>query len=277
MPSIYANISTEFPVRPQPLIKLTDFGLSRFIDSVNPLLTTRCGSEAYAAPELVIGGGRAGVASSLRSPWFTEDRAAGYAHENDFESENAGGYDARKTDAWACGVVLYALVVGRLPFGEGPGEALAKISGEGGAARGFSPMERRQWLMKIARGEWHWPESDVSKDTPDSGELLGSSLVRSTGAKPVVEKLLVRDPSRRARVKDFWSDEWVNTMLRGFHWDPTTRPSLGSTINLRPYHRLFRRVLISQAPTCCQSPLQTPGGVSFWRQHLIPQYWGRLL
>lgn len=210
MPPIYADTSPEFPVPPQPLIKLTDFGLSRFIDSANPLLTTRCGSEAYAAPELVIGGGRAGVASSPRSPWFTEDRAAGYTHENDFESENAGGYDARETDAWACGVVLYALVVGRLPFGEGPGEALAKISGEGGAARGFSPMERRQWLMKIARGEWHWPESDVGKDAPDSGELLGSRLVRSTGAKRVVEKLLVRDPSRRTRVKDLWSDEWVN-------------------------------------------------------------------
>ncbi|KAJ3768110.1 kinase-like domain-containing protein, partial [Lentinula raphanica] len=69
--------SPSLPASSQPLVKLTDFGLSRFIDPAKPLLTTRCGSEAYAAPELV--------------------------------SESAGGYDARETDAWACGVVLYAL------------------------------------------------------------------------------------------------------------------------------------------------------------------------
>ncbi|KAF9484955.1 Pkinase-domain-containing protein, partial [Pholiota conissans] len=68
------------PALPAPFIKLTDFGLSRFVEldahgDAEPL-STRCGSEAYAAPELVTGG---------------------------------GVYDARKTDAWACGVVLYAL------------------------------------------------------------------------------------------------------------------------------------------------------------------------
>ncbi|PPQ83027.1 hypothetical protein CVT26_012065, partial [Gymnopilus dilepis] len=48
------------PTPPSPLIKLTDFGLSRFVE-LHPatgdaeLLTTRCGSEAYAAPELVTG------------------------------------------------------------------------------------------------------------------------------------------------------------------------------------------------------------------------------
>ncbi|KAF8823742.1 hypothetical protein HHX47_DHR9000208 [Lentinula edodes] len=203
--------ATKLPTPPQPLIKLTDFGLSRFIDPANPLLTTRCGSEAYAAPELVVSGGRAGVASSTKSPWFMEDEAAGYAHETDSESENAGGYDARETDAWACGVVLYALVARRLPFGEGPGETLGagQITGEGGLIRGFNPMERRQWLMKIARGEWHWPGMEMNSKAMMSSELHGSDLVRSVGAKRAVAKLLVRDPSRRARIKDFWNDEWV--------------------------------------------------------------------
>ncbi|KAJ3788313.1 kinase-like protein, partial [Lentinula aff. detonsa] len=172
------NIQPALPVPPQPLIKLTDFGLSRFIDPAKPLLTTRCGSEAYAAPD-----------------------------------ESAGGYDARETDAWACGVVLYALVARRLPFGEGPGETLGagKISGEGGDERSFSPMQRRQWLMKIARGEWHWPEVESETDPRllTSSELRGAGLVHSIGAKRAVGKLLVRDPSRRARVKDLWNDEWV--------------------------------------------------------------------
>ncbi|EPQ25850.1 uncharacterized protein PFL1_06946 [Pseudozyma flocculosa PF-1] len=65
-----------------PLVKLTDFGLSRFIDPQQPSLETRCGSEEYAAPELIIG----------------------------------KRYDGRKTDAWALGVVLYAMLTGSLPF-----------------------------------------------------------------------------------------------------------------------------------------------------------------
>lgn len=68
-----------------PLIKLTDFGLSRFISPSSPLLRTRCGSEAYAAPELVI--------------------------------KSVDGYDARETDSWACGVCLYELACRSLPFG----------------------------------------------------------------------------------------------------------------------------------------------------------------
>ena len=34
-------------------IQLSDLGLARFIDPHTPLTRTRCGSEAYAAPELV--------------------------------------------------------------------------------------------------------------------------------------------------------------------------------------------------------------------------------
>lgn len=67
---------------PHPLVTLTDFGLSRKIDPENPELTTRCGSEDYVSPELVMG-----------QP-----------------------YDGRETDTWAMGVVLYCLLEGRLPF-----------------------------------------------------------------------------------------------------------------------------------------------------------------
>ncbi|KAH9069425.1 hypothetical protein EDB83DRAFT_2518571 [Lactarius deliciosus] len=42
------------PAEDQPLIELTDFGLSRKIDPDDPWLSTRCGSESYAAPELLI-------------------------------------------------------------------------------------------------------------------------------------------------------------------------------------------------------------------------------
>lgn len=63
-------------------IKLTDFGLARFIDPADPVLTTRCGSEEYAAPELLMG-----------QP-----------------------YDGRSTDIWALGIILYIMLVGYPPF-----------------------------------------------------------------------------------------------------------------------------------------------------------------
>jgi serine/threonine protein kinase len=66
----------------QPMLKVTDFGLARVIDPESPILTTRCGSEEYAAPEIV----------------------------------QSKGYDGRQTDTWALGVILYTLLVGYLPF-----------------------------------------------------------------------------------------------------------------------------------------------------------------
>jgi serine/threonine protein kinase len=230
----------DLPQPPAPLIKLTDFGLSRFVDIrteeekardrearrrtsmrrskarqgvstsdgdssadedrhpeeeeeeeeeeyEGPLLSTRCGSEAYAAPELVMGGGR----------------AAG-----------KGVYDARETDAWACGVVLYALVGRRLPFGEGVSVDAGVgqgIKGEGaGRAGGGLGVARRQWLMRIARGEYEWPcFDDDGEGDRGEGELIGKRLVHSEGAKRIVEMLLVRNPKKRVRVGDLWEDEWM--------------------------------------------------------------------
>ncbi|KAG2020913.1 CAMK/CAMKL/GIN4 protein kinase, variant 2 [Coprinopsis cinerea AmutBmut pab1-1] len=183
---------------PTPIVKLTDFGLSRFIDIGNgergqgEMLNTRCGSEAYAAPELVMGGGPRGV------------------------------YDGRETDAWACGVVLYALVGRKLPFGEGVGIGMdgghgtqSHINGERVHPPGYSSrkhaVERRAWLMRIAKGEYEWPEvpSDAAAVEDGDGELVGPRLALSEGAKRVVGRLLVRDPKKRARIVDLWEDDWM--------------------------------------------------------------------
>lgn len=199
-----AFLADSLPPISTPLIKLTDFGLSRFIDPAEPLLSTRCGSEAYAAPELVISGGRKGVASSSVI-WGDPSTANNTGNK---------GYDARETDAWACGIVLYGLVARRLPFGEGPGQAFTEtgIRGEAGRGGGYvSVAERRQWLMKIARGDWVWPESSSSPQSEDSNAILrGVTLSRSVGARRIAERLLVRDPSRRSRVIDLLGDEWMD-------------------------------------------------------------------
>ena len=161
------------------------------------LLWTRCGSEAYAAPELVIGGSASAKEGG--------------------ENGRRGVYDARKTDAWACGVVLYALVARRLPFGEGVGvqpvSGGGQIGGERGGATGRGSLaERRHWLMRIARGEYEWPgdqREEESQVQVEENELVGCGLIHSQGARRIVGRLLTRDPRKRARIGDLWDDPWM--------------------------------------------------------------------
>ncbi|KAG0289190.1 hypothetical protein BGZ98_003948 [Dissophora globulifera] len=99
---------TGMPLRPR--VKLTDFGLAKVIEEDSPLLTTRCGSEDYAAPEIIL----------------------------------AQPYDGREADIWSLGVVLYALLVGFLPFNMRPG------------------MGRKSFLSMIANAEFGFPGEKVS-------------------------------------------------------------------------------------------------------------------
>jgi protein-serine/threonine kinase len=89
MPINDLSTIADWQTYPNPIVTLTDLGLGRFIPEppASPMLTTRCGSEDYAAPELLMG----------------------------------QEYDGRMTDAWALGVLLYATMEGRLPFDPIPG------------------------------------------------------------------------------------------------------------------------------------------------------------
>ncbi|CAL1703349.1 unnamed protein product [Somion occarium] len=173
-------LTDPLPSLPAPLIKLTDFGLSRFIDPNQPLLTTRCGSESYAAPELVTG----------------------------------RPYDGRETDAWACGVVLYAMATRRLPFDRpkqghhGPKEEAKLFAKDGDHNR----AERKALLVRIAKGEYSWPvvdDVDADADVGAVEPLRGVGLCASEGIRRVVGKLLVREAKKREKVIDLWEDEWM--------------------------------------------------------------------
>lgn len=65
-------------------LKVTDFGLSAFSEHLKQdgLLHTTCGTPAYVAPEVI----------------------------------GKNGYDGAKADIWSCGVILYVLLAGFLPF-----------------------------------------------------------------------------------------------------------------------------------------------------------------
>ena len=62
-------------------IKIADFGMAQLMKN-NSILKTSCGSPHYASPEIIEG------------------------HT----------YDAKVTDVWSIGVILYALITGSLPF-----------------------------------------------------------------------------------------------------------------------------------------------------------------
>ncbi|KFG62839.1 putative histone kinase SNF1, partial [Toxoplasma gondii RUB] len=91
-------------------IKIVDFGLSNTY-TCRSNLKTACGSPSYAAPEMVEG----------------------------------KAYDPLAVDIWSCGVILYALIAGYLPFEDDSTEGLYR---------------------KIVKGEFECPEW-ISKDAED--------------------------------------------------------------------------------------------------------------
>lgn len=169
----------------RPLLKISDFGLSRFVDPSSPLLETRCGSEEYAAPELIIG----------------------------------KRYDGRKTDVWAMGVVLYALLSGALPFlsnSEGDQAvqgtfAMGTYARERGMAE-QGALARKAHLLRIAKGDLRWPAStneasldQVLPPCPTSNRLI------TPLARRLVARLLRRDANKRANAWEAWDEEWLTS------------------------------------------------------------------
>ncbi|KAL8727885.1 MAG: hypothetical protein Q9166_005762 [cf. Caloplaca sp. 2 TL-2023] len=143
---------------PHPIVTLTDLGLGRWIPKppASPMLDTRCGSEDYAAPEVLLG----------------------------------QEYDGRATDAWALGVLLYAVIEGRLPFDPIPG------------SRRKSPTSHR-----IARVEWSWIKFGDKDGEWDP--VKGASL---EGAHEIVKGLVERSRSRWSLEK-VEATEWVRQGL----------------------------------------------------------------
>ncbi|RKO88960.1 kinase-like domain-containing protein [Blyttiomyces helicus] len=122
-------------------IKLTDFGLARRFDPSIPLVA-RCGSEEYAAPEVI----------------------------------QAQPYDGRKTDIWALGIILFALLTKHLPFCILPGQ------------------RPKTMFHKIARADYRFPASaeGVSED-----------------AKDLVRIILQANPARRATIEEICAHPWL--------------------------------------------------------------------
>ena len=100
-------------------------------------------------------------------------------------------YDGRQTDAWALGVVLFALLTGALPF-------LANTE-----EQPVDMKARKSYLMKIARADYKWPTEE--------GKLVNRE------SKQVCERLLVRVPASRAKVDMLWEMEWMQGGSEDWH------------------------------------------------------------
>jgi 5'-AMP-activated protein kinase catalytic alpha subunit len=117
-------------------IKIVDFGLSNTYKN-NELLKTACGSPCYAAPEMIAG----------------------------------KKYHGLTVDIWSCGVILFALVCGYLPF-EDPNTALL--------------------YKKILNGDYTIPKF-VSNEGRD-----------------LIKNILNTDPTKRFTIDDIRKHSWMN-------------------------------------------------------------------
>jgi carbon catabolite-derepressing protein kinase len=120
-------------------VNIADFGLSNIMTDGN-FLKTSCGSPNYAAPEVI--GGKL--------------------------------YAGPEVDVWSCGVILYVLLVGRLPFDD---EHIPSL------------------FAKIARGTYSIPQW------------------MPNGAANLIKKMLVVNPVQRATIDDIRMDPWFLTEL----------------------------------------------------------------
>ncbi|KAF8135987.1 kinase-like domain-containing protein [Mycena galopus ATCC 62051] len=118
-----------------PLIKIADWGMAAFAPPALQLETS-CGSPHYASPEIV----------------------------------NGERYQGNATDIWSCGVILYALLTGRLPFDDKNVKVL---------------------LAKVKSGKFEMP----GWIDPVATDLLS--------------RMLVVDVSRRITIPEIMSHPWL--------------------------------------------------------------------
>ncbi|CAN6277738.1 unnamed protein product [Urochloa humidicola] len=115
-------------------LKVSDFGL-RELTKPGQLLSTSCGSPCYIAPEVIL-------------------------HKS---------YDGAAADVWSCGVILFELLAGYLPFQDSS----------------LTSLYRRISLAQFTFPRWFTPLQ-----------------------KKLISRILDPSPIRRAKISDIFDDKW---------------------------------------------------------------------
>ncbi|KAI0078302.1 Pkinase-domain-containing protein [Panus rudis PR-1116 ss-1] len=129
-----------------PLIKIADWGMAAFAPP-SLQLETSCGSPHYASPEIV----------------------------------NGHKYTGTATDIWSCGVILYALLTGRLPFDD---------------------KNVRTLLNKVKTGKYEMP------------------AYIDPLAKDLLSRMLVVDVHKRISMSDILAHPWLQGSTPGILYVP---------------------------------------------------------
>jgi 5'-AMP-activated protein kinase catalytic alpha subunit len=156
-------------------VKIADFGLSNMMRD-GSFLKTSCGSPNYAAPEVISGQLYAGA----------------------------------EVDIWSCGVILYALLCGNLPFDD---ENIANL------------------FKKIKGGVYTMP-----------GYL-------SEGCRDLIPRMLVVDPLHRITIPQLRRHSWFQVNMPPYLTSAEHQPAPGtstSEVNLQVLAELCRKLDISR-------------------------------
>ncbi|XP_020088354.1 CBL-interacting serine/threonine-protein kinase 12-like [Ananas comosus] len=186
-------------------LKLSDFGLSAVAEQKRAaaLFSTMCGTPAYVAPELL-------------------------AHR---------AYDAARADVWSCGVVLFGLQAGYLPFRDINGKAMGH---------------------RIRKGEVRYPKSF-------SSDLTG-----------LLHRIFVPDPTKRITISEIMETSWFRkdfrevklydrcSSLDNIEYEHTPGSSFDSSPAARRLTKLNAFDIISFSPWLKLSGMFEDGGCERW-------------
>ncbi|KAM4061574.1 kinase [Hirsutella rhossiliensis] len=174
-PAELADPTMDWATLPQSVVTLTDLGLSRRVAD-DEKLETRCGSDDYAAPEVIMG-----------QP-----------------------YDGRAIDAWSLGVLLYALLEARLPFDPHPGMSDAHRM----RSRTSHRIARVEWRWIEYAGEDGDHEGNLAKfeERGLAGAMeITEGLLKRARSRWSVEKVTaqpwVRDAVQVDGGLQFWEED----------------------------------------------------------------------
>jgi serine/threonine protein kinase len=163
--------------------KIADFGLSHHIVP-NRLLETACGTLGYAAPEIV----------------------------------RCEAYDGRKADIWSCGVLLFAMCTGRLPW---------------------MTCNETEQFDQMTRGDFAVPA------------FVSPPIAR------LIQRMLVVKPAERPTVEEVLADPWLGA-IRAKRPVPVPKSRSIGLIGLRRSSLTTSRIVMVRSPTTFATTAPSP-------------------